>query len=154
MPRHALLNAAALSQFLPHMPQHERCMPRHSILYLDSLVCCFVACRGILNTANFFNFACHGMLHCMLRHGCYCQFLISAHAMACNPLCLGMLLTSSFLNRFESFSFDSNARIIICKIKYHVKVSKMIIILTKFLSIGALKYINFHSYQWPWCELN
>ena len=55
----------------------------------------------------------------MLRHCCFCQFFISAHAMACSSLCLGMLLTFSFFDHFESFSFlfDFNARIIICKTK-------------------------------------
>ena len=135
--------------FCPACRGMERCMSRYPFLCLDYFLCWFIACRGILNTANFFKFACHGMLYCMLRHACYCQFMIFAHAMACCPLCLGMRLTFSSLHCFESFSspFDYNARIIICKIKYHIKVSKMIITLTKLLSKATLKYIKFYSYQ-------
>ena len=145
MPQHALLHITALSQFFPRMMQHgwEYARTYSSLPWTPLFVVLSYAmasiplCRGMLNTASFFKSACLGMLHCMLRHACYCQFLIFVHAMASNPLCLGMFFTFSYFNCFESFSspFDSNARIIICKIKYHVKMSKMIIMLTKLLSI-------------------
>ena len=138
-------------------------MPRHTLFGLLDLFlhasACLPSCPGIVSS----DAPCHGIMHSMLRHtihyqflhphmpwhaplhAWFCQILISTHAMACNPLCLGMLLTFLFFDRFESFSspFDSKARIIIYKIKDHVKMSKMIIKLTKFLSIAALKYIYF-----------
>ena len=108
---------------------------------------------------------CRSIKSLILRHWLFCQFSsisnamafcvqccgieATANAVASNAQCLGIqsifLILYSFWVFFSSFNF--NARVITCNIKYHVKVSKMLIMLTKLLSKGTLKYIKFHFYH-------
>ena len=127
MPRHPLLNAAALDLQFFHESTHATTLGTQ--------------CCSIHHSANFRIFA----FFLMLRHWNYCQFW---SFFQCCGIGSPMLQHSSlffFFVPFSSFlsSFDSNARAITYNIKYHVNVSKMIIILTKLLSIRALKHINF-----------
>ena len=119
-------------------------MSRHSLLN-----------AAALNLQFSMNQACCDIGYSMLQHSPFCQF--SGFFLFLNAAALKLLPISVFLPMlqhlslffffvpFASFlsSFDSNARTITYNIKYHVNVSKMIIILIKLLSIRALKHINF-----------
>ena len=73
------------------------------------------------------------------------SFNFSSNAAALGNQCCSIHSFSSILSLFASFlsSFHSNARTITYNIKYHINVSKMIIILTKLLSMRPSNTLNF-----------
>ena len=112
-------------------------------------------CCGIHHSATFpglhFSSQCCGIRWPMLRHWSYCQFLIFFQCCGIRYRMLQHSCSFPPLSLFASFlhSFASNAQVITYNIKYHIIVSKMIKILTKSLSIGVLKHINFTHINSP-----
>ena len=137
MLRHWVLNATALN--LQFSMNHACCDIGYSMLQHPPL-------------CQFFKFLpfsqCCGIGSSMLRYWSYCQFWsffqccsigspILRHSSIFSSL---SLLHLFFLLLIPMLELTYN-------IKYPVNVSKMIIILTKLLSVRALKHIKFHSYQ-------